>query len=52
MLPADPQLLALLLGLVFLVAVAYSSVGYGGASGNLAVLSFFGLAARSAAALL
>ena len=44
MLPSDPQLLALLLGLVFLVAVAYSSVGHGGASGYLAVLSFFGLA--------
>ena len=44
MLPADPAALALLLGLVFLVAVAYSSVGHGGASGYLAVLSFFGLA--------
>lgn len=44
MLPADPALLALLLGLVFLVAAAYSSVGHGGASGYLAVLSFFGLA--------
>jgi len=33
-----------LLALVFLVAVAYSSVGHGGASGYLAVLSFFGLA--------
>jgi uncharacterized membrane protein YfcA len=44
MLPADPVLLALLLGLVFLVAIAYSSVGHGGASGYLAVLSFFGLA--------
>jgi len=43
-LPADPAALALLLGLVFLVAVAYSSVGHGGASGYLAVLSFFGLA--------
>jgi len=43
MLPGDPVLLALLLGLVFLVAVAYSSVGHGGASGYLAVLSFFGL---------
>ncbi|HEX9764263.1 MAG TPA: sulfite exporter TauE/SafE family protein [Candidatus Acidoferrales bacterium] len=44
MLPADPTALALLLGLVFLVAIAYSSVGHGGASGYLAVLSFFGLA--------
>lgn len=44
MLPPDPLLVALLLGLVFFVAVAYSSVGHGGASGYLAVLSFFGLA--------
>ena len=44
MLTADPLLLALLLGLVFLVALVYSSVGHGGASGYLAVLSFFGLA--------
>jgi len=44
MLPHDPLLVALLLGLVFFVAVAYSSVGHGGASGYLAVLSFFGLA--------
>lgn len=44
MLPPDPLLLAALLGLVFLVAVAYSSVGHGGASGYLAVLSFFSLA--------
>ncbi|MFQ5696110.1 MAG: sulfite exporter TauE/SafE family protein [Terriglobia bacterium] len=43
MLPADPLLLGLMLALVFLVAVAYSSVGHGGASGYLAVLSFFGL---------
>jgi hypothetical protein len=43
MLPADPVLVALLLGLVFFVALAYSSVGHGGASGYLAVLSFFGL---------
>lgn len=42
MMPAEQ--LALLLGLVFLVAVAYSSVGHGGASGYLAVLSFFGMA--------
>jgi len=44
MLPADPALLALLLALIFLVAAAYSSVGHGGASGYLAVLSFFALA--------
>lgn len=44
MLPHEPLLLALLLGLVFLVAAAYASVGHGGASGYLAVLSFFGLA--------
>lgn len=43
MLPTDPALLTLLLVLVFLVALAYSSVGHGGASGYLAVLSFFGL---------
>lgn len=43
MLPTDPTLLTLLLVLVFLVALAYSSVGHGGASGYLAVLSFFGL---------
>ena len=44
MLPASPELMVLLLALMFLVAVAYSSVGHGGASGYLAVLSFFGLA--------
>ncbi len=44
MLPAGPQSLAVLLGLVFLVAVAYASVGHGGASGYLAALSLFGLA--------
>jgi uncharacterized membrane protein YfcA len=44
MLPADPAVLALLLALIFFVAVAYSSVGHGGASGYLAVVSFFGLA--------
>lgn len=44
MLPTDPAALALLLALVFLVALAYSSVGHGGASGYLAALSFFGLA--------
>ena len=44
MLPAQPELLVLLLVLIFFVAAAYSSVGHGGASGYLAVLSFFGLA--------
>lgn len=44
MLPNDPASLAILLLSVFLVAIAYSSVGHGGASGYLAVLSFFGLA--------
>jgi hypothetical protein len=44
MLPVQPETLLLLLALVFLVAVAYSSVGHGGASGYLAVLSLFGLA--------
>lgn len=44
MLPVDPAPLVLLLGLIFLVAVAYSSVGHGGASGYLAIMSFFGLA--------
>ncbi|MBI3666465.1 MAG: sulfite exporter TauE/SafE family protein [Acidobacteria bacterium] len=44
MLPAQPELLALLLASVFFVAFAYASVGHGGASGYLAVLSFFGLA--------
>ncbi len=42
MLPAQLELLVLLLALVILVALAYSSVGHGGASGYLAVLSFFG----------
>jgi hypothetical protein len=44
MLPAQPEALALLLALIFFVAFAYSSVGHGGASGYLAVLSFFGFA--------
>jgi len=44
MLPAQPETLALLLGLVLLVSLVYSSVGHGGASGYLAVLSFFGVA--------
>jgi len=34
-------------GLIFAVAVLYSSVGHGGASGYLAVLSFFALAPKS-----
>ena len=42
--PTSLELMVLLLALVFLVAVAYSSVGHGGASGYLAMLSFFGLA--------
>ena len=42
--PTSPEGLALLLGIIFLVAVAYSSVGHGGASGYLAALSLFGLA--------
>ncbi len=44
MLPDDPAGLALLLALILVVALAYSSVGHGGASGYLAVLSFFGFA--------
>ncbi len=44
MLPTSPEALALLLALVFLVAATYASVGHGGASGYLAVLSFFALA--------
>jgi len=44
MLPSDPMMLAVLLALAFAVAVGYSSVGHGGASGYLAVLSIFGLA--------
>lgn len=38
------------LGLVFLVAVIYASVGHGGASGYLAVLSFFAVPAERMAA--
>lgn len=38
--PEFPTLLAILV-LIFLVAALYSSVGHGGASGYLAVLSFF-----------
>lgn len=40
----DPLTLAFILVLIFLVAVLYSSVGHGGASGYLAVLSFFAIA--------
>jgi hypothetical protein len=43
-LPLLPEQTAMLLALVFFVAVAYASVGHGGASGYLAVLSFFGFA--------
>ena len=43
LLPSQPEPTAVLLALVFLVAAAYSSVGHGGASGYLAVLSFFGM---------
>src|SRR5213594_673246 len=43
MIAIQPETLPLLLPLIFLVALAYSSVGHGGASGYLAVLSFFGL---------
>ena len=39
-----------LLTLIFLVAVVYASVGHGGASGYLAVLSLFGIAAHQMAA--
>jgi len=42
--PIAPETLALLMALVFVVAAAYASVGHGGASGYLAVLSFFGFA--------
>ena len=41
---ADPLSLTLILILIFFVAVLYSSVGHGGASGYLAVLSFFAFA--------
>ncbi len=44
MIPAEPAALALLLALIFLVALAYASVGHGGASGYLAILSLFGFA--------
>ncbi|HEX9829808.1 MAG TPA: sulfite exporter TauE/SafE family protein [Bacteroidota bacterium] len=41
---ADPLSLSLILVLIFFVAMLYSSVGHGGASGYLAVLSFFAVA--------
>ncbi|HEY5614842.1 MAG TPA: sulfite exporter TauE/SafE family protein [Bacteroidota bacterium] len=41
---SDPLSLSLILVLIFFVAVLYSSVGHGGASGYLAVLSFFAVA--------
>ncbi len=44
--PTADQLL-LLLPLIFLVAVLYSSVGHGGASGYLAVISLMGFATKS-----
>ena len=44
--PTSDQLL-LLLPLIFLVAALYSSVGHGGASGYLAVISLLGFAAKS-----
>jgi len=44
MLPSQAGPRILLLALFFFVAMAYSSVGHGGASGYLAVLSFFGAA--------
>src|SRR3970040_2340443 len=39
----------LLLLLVFVIAVAYSSVGHGGASGYLALMSLFGFASAQMA---
>lgn len=44
--PATDQLL-LLLPLIFIVATLYSSVGHGGASGYLAVISLMGFATKS-----
>lgn len=40
----SPLALAALAGLLFLVAALYASVGHGGASGYLAILSFFAFA--------
>jgi uncharacterized membrane protein YfcA len=45
--PADPFHLGTLVVLVLLVAVLYSSVGHGGASGYLAAMSLFGVAAAA-----
>lgn len=39
--------LAVLLVLVFLVAILYASAGFGGASGYLLVMSFFGIPSRA-----
>ena len=43
--PTDPATLAALAALVFAAAVLYSSVGHGGASGYLAAMALFGIAA-------
>src|SRR6187549_2071497 len=43
--PADPVTLAALAALVFVAALLYSSVGHGGASGYLAAMALFGVAA-------
>jgi uncharacterized protein len=42
--PLDPGILAALTAAVFLVALLYSSVGHGGASGYIAVMTLFSLA--------
>jgi uncharacterized membrane protein YfcA len=43
--PEDPVTLAALAALVFVAAVLYASVGHGGASGYLAAMALFGIAA-------
>lgn len=43
--PADPAASAGLAALIFIVAILYSSVGHGGASGYLAAMALFGVAA-------
>ncbi len=43
--PADPVTLAALAALIFGAALLYSSVGHGGASGYLAAMALFGIAA-------
>ena len=43
--PADPAALLGLAALIFIAAVLYSSVGHGGASGYLAAMALFGIAA-------